>query len=150
MERVFQSNETATTRDPEHSLAPFAQETEEERQKRQQEWDRAVESLTQIFWRPRMPKKMSTTSEVSGMKGARPDAKKVCQCWGRKGLGARARLGLDCPDDQEEAPPGMHWSTPRGGDQGRDRRGGPRGGWDRRLERLPKRLWAVTVGYKWH
>uniref|UniRef100_A0A7S4FSQ0 Uncharacterized protein n=1 Tax=Eutreptiella gymnastica TaxID=73025 RepID=A0A7S4FSQ0_9EUGL len=52
-------------------------ETEEERQKRQQEWDRAVESLTQIFWRPRMPKKMSTTSEVSGMKGARPDAKKA-------------------------------------------------------------------------
>ena len=43
------------------------------------------------------------------------------------------------PDDP---PPGMHW-------KGRDLRGGPSGqtgGW----RRLPKRLGAVTVGYKCH
>ena len=40
-------------------------------------------------------------------------------------------------------PPGMHW-------KGRHLRGGPRGGWTGGWRRLPKRLRAVTVGYKCH
>ena len=39
--------------------------------------------------------------------------------------------------------PGMHWN-------GRDLRGGPRSGWTGGWRRLPKRLGAVTVGYKCH
>ena len=38
---------------------------------------------------------------------------------------------------------GMHW-------KGRGLRGGPRGGWTGGWRRLPKRLGAVTVGYKCH
>ena len=56
------------------------------------------------------------------------------------GLMSRAPV---CCCTAENPPPGMHWKV-------RDLRGGPRSSWTGSRRTLPKRLGAVTVGYKCH